>query len=123
MPIVKVNVCYMVDQSVREKIIPAIQTAIVENLGATYEHAFVFIFDTSEEKAQINGQLNNKCILVETCMFSGRTDEIKEKYFGALSKIINEYLDTEGKAVFFCIIDPDKNNWADINGIPYSKIQ
>ncbi len=122
MPIVKVNICYEIDQSIREKIIPAIQTAIVENLGATYEHAFVFIFDTSEVNAQLNEQLNNNCILVETCMFSGRTDEIKEKYFGALSKIIIEHLDTDDKAVFFSIIDPEKNNWADVNGVPYSKV-
>jgi phenylpyruvate tautomerase PptA (4-oxalocrotonate tautomerase family) len=123
MPIVKVNVCYNIDRSVQEKIIPAIQTVIVENLGATYEHAFVFIYDTSEQNARLNDQLNNNCILVETCMFSGRSDEIKEKYFGALSKIINEYLDTGGKAVFLNIIDPEKNNWADVNGVPYSKTQ
>jgi hypothetical protein len=122
LPIVKVNVCYSIEKPVREKIIDEIQTAIVENLGVTYEHAFVFIFDSSEENANLNVTLGNECILVETFMFSGRTDEIKEKYFSALSKIINDYLDTDGKAVFFCIIDPDKNNWANDMGVPYSKV-
>lgn len=123
MPIVKVHVSSEVEAEIRELVIKDIRKAIVEYLGVTLEHAHVMIYDAPAAASQINDRNNNHFIFVETFMFTGRTDEVKEKYFGALSTIIKNRLGIEGKDVFLNIIDSDRNNWAGKDGVPFSKIQ
>lgn len=55
-------------------------------------------------------------------MFSGRSDEIKEKLFRGLSDIINKHTGVDGKDILLNIIETDRNNWAIRGGVPISKI-
>ncbi len=121
MPIVKVHVSSLVASKVRELVINDIRNAIVEHLGVTYEHAYVMIYDTSRSTTEINDRSNNHFIFVETFMFTGRSDEVKANFFGALARIIQDHIGIEGKDVFFNIIDSDRNNWAGKDGVPFSK--
>ena len=122
MPIVKVHVSSEVDDKIRELVITEIRNAIVEYLSVTLEHAHVMIYDAPATASQVNDRNNNHFIFVETFMFTGRSDEVKEKYFGALSAIIKNHLEIAGKDVFFNIIDSDRNNWAGKDGVPFSKV-
>ena len=122
MPIVKIHVSTEVEPSVREAVIGDVSKSIVDNLGVNFEHAFVILYDSSSQVSQINKKLNNNLIFIETFMFTGRPDEVKENFFTSLANIVKTHFEVDDTAVFFNIIDSDRNNWADINGIPYSKI-
>ena len=121
MPFVKIHVCSYVDPAIRTSIVSNIREMLVDVLGISLDHGHVVLYESPVTSRCVHESRNNRFVIVEILMFSGRSEEMKEKLFYKMNEIIKNHLGIEGRDVIISIIESERNNWAR-DGIPLSKI-
>ncbi len=122
MPFVKLHLSSNVSKSSKKKIMMAIRLSLVEILGIHKEHGHVVCYESALESRECHENRDKNFVFIEILMFSGRTDEKKEKLYKNITEIINNNINVNINDIIINIIESDRKNWAGRGGIPVSKL-
>ena len=89
-------------------------------IDPTHGHVVVYRSPRSQRSAHESRSID--FVITEMLMFSGRTDEMKEALFKALSGVIEKHTAVDKKDIIFNIIESDRKNWASRGGVPLSNV-
>ena len=88
-----------------------VHEAVAEVLGIAREHVYVMVYNSALSR-WVHESCNENFAFVEIFMFSGRSDEMKERLFSRLTEIIARHTGVDGKDIILNVIESDRNNWA-----------
>jgi phenylpyruvate tautomerase PptA (4-oxalocrotonate tautomerase family) len=97
-----------------------VHEAVADVLGISQEHVYVTVYNSASTR-WVHKSCDPNFVFVEIFMFSGRSDEMKEKLYSRLTEIIARHTGVDGKDILLNVIESDRNNWAR-EGIPMSKV-
>lgn len=98
-----------------------VHEVVADVLGISGEHAYVMVYNSASTR-WVHESCDANFVFVEIFMFSGRSDEVKERLFSRLTEIIVTHTKVDGKDVLLNVIESDRNNWSR-DGIQMSKLE
>jgi|Deesub1362A_J573_1020465.scaffolds.fasta_scaffold01291_13 phenylpyruvate tautomerase PptA (4-oxalocrotonate tautomerase family) len=97
-----------------------VHEAVADVLGISQEHVYVMVCNSASTR-WVHESCDANFVFVEIFMFSGRSDEMKEKLFSRLTEIIARHTKVGGRDILLNLIESDRNNWAR-DGVQMSKV-
>jgi len=122
MPFVKVHIPSEIDKSACSSMCKEIRQSLVNVLGISEDHGHVVAYESETTHRNVHESRDRNFVFVEILMFSGRTDEMKEKLFQRISDIVSRYTGVNEQEIILNIIESDRNNWAARGGVPFSRV-
>ena len=122
MPFVKVHVSQGLELSNQNLILKQIRNALIQILGIKDSHGHLILYESPSMAREVHESRDINFVFIEIQMFSGRTDEQKEKLFKKITSIIKAHIAVNENDILINIIETERKNWGGRGGIPVSKL-
>lgn len=122
MPFFKIHLSEEIAEKCALLLAQEVRETMVEILKIDPAHGHVVIYSSARSQRSAHESRDIDFVITEMLMFSGRTDEMKEALFAALSRLIEKHTGVDKVDIIFNIIESEGKNWAARGGVPLSKI-
>lgn len=112
MPFIKIHVPEGFNSITKRLLAADIRDCLADALSIKKEDGHVVLYESAKGCRAIHESRNPRFVDVEIILFSGRTDEIKQKLYSAVTSIVMKHTGLEEKDVLIVLIESPRNNWA-----------
>jgi phenylpyruvate tautomerase PptA (4-oxalocrotonate tautomerase family) len=122
MPFFKIHLSDEIARESLTQLAGEARETMVDVLKIDPAHGHVVVYTTPRTQRSVHESRSIDFVFTEMLMFSGRTDEMKEALYAALSRVIEKHTGVDKVDILFNIIENDRKNWAARGGIPLSRV-
>jgi len=106
----------------RGKLVREVRLALVETLGIEPDHGHVVLYESDVFSRATDKSRSVDFVFVEILMFTGRSDDMKERLFARLNEIIHGRTKVPERDIVMVIVESERKNWAARGGVPISSL-
>src|SRR6202162_5714986 len=121
MPIVRIDLLEGKTPEYRKELGQIVYRAMIEALGVPKDDRFEIIAEHSKDDLQFDRDYlgihrSDDCIFLQITLSSGRTVEMKQRFYKAVADALHETLKVRREDVFINLVEVPKENWSFGNG-------
>lgn len=123
MPVAKIHISTELNEDQCRALAEDARHSVVDSLGLAPEFGKVIINQTPLYCRSVDESRDPNFVLAEVLMFKGRTQEIKNRLYKNLTKVISRHTGVDGANVFIDIIESDRRDWGIRGGVAANEVE
>jgi phenylpyruvate tautomerase PptA (4-oxalocrotonate tautomerase family) len=121
MPLVRIDLAEGRSLEYGKQVGHIIYQALTEVMNAPKDDLFQIITEHPQFGLQFDREFlgvhrSDECIFVQITLNSGRTVEMKQRFYKTVADGLHESLNLRGEDIFICLVEVAKENWSFGNG-------